>query len=135
MKPASEQSRRPWPSVEASLMVLATLCIVFCATLRADPVLEARNAARYKSPSEFAPVLLRRPAIRDAPDLHLLPVGNAGNITAYWAGYGEYRAAGKSVKLPVMLGFQAAGKSHMGLQAGPPFHKTRRLRGIRPRGA
>jgi threonine synthase len=45
----------------------------------------------------------------DAPDFHLLPVGNAGNITAYWAGYREYQARGKSTKLPVMLGFQAAG--------------------------
>jgi threonine synthase len=45
----------------------------------------------------------------DAPDLHLLPVGNAGNITAYWAGYQEYRAQGRSTKLPAMIGFQAAG--------------------------
>jgi threonine synthase len=46
--------------------------------------------------------------IGDAPDLHLLPVGNAGNITAYWAGYREYRAYGRSTKLPGMIGFQAA---------------------------
>jgi threonine synthase len=45
----------------------------------------------------------------DAPDFHLLPVGNAGNITAYWAGYREYHAHGKSTKLPTMIGFQAAG--------------------------
>jgi threonine synthase len=45
----------------------------------------------------------------DAPDFHLLPVGNAGNITAYWAGYREYHACGRSTKLPVMIGFQAAG--------------------------
>jgi threonine synthase len=45
----------------------------------------------------------------DAPDFHLLPVGNAGNITAYWAGYREYHASGRSTKLPVMLGFQATG--------------------------
>jgi len=45
----------------------------------------------------------------DAPDFHLVPVGNAGNITAYWAGYREYRASGKSTKLPAMIGFQAAG--------------------------
>ncbi len=48
-------------------------------------------------------------ALGDAPDFHLLPVGNAGNITAYWKGYQEYQAAGKSRKLPKMLGFQAAG--------------------------
>jgi threonine synthase len=44
----------------------------------------------------------------DAPDFHLLPVGNAGNITAYWAGYREYHARGRSTKLPAMIGFQAA---------------------------
>jgi threonine synthase len=45
----------------------------------------------------------------DAPDLHVLPVGNAGNITAYWKGYNEYRADGISSQLPQMWGFQAAG--------------------------
>jgi threonine synthase len=48
-------------------------------------------------------------ALGEAPDFHLLPVGNAGNITAYWAGYREYRARGRSTKLPAMIGFQAAG--------------------------
>src|SRR5207244_3203871 len=45
----------------------------------------------------------------DAPALHLLPLGNAGNMTAYWAGYREYHAMERSTKLPVMIGFQAAG--------------------------
>src|SRR6516225_4754412 len=45
----------------------------------------------------------------DAPDFHLLPVGNAGNITAYWAGYREYLAGERSTKLPAMIGFQAIG--------------------------
>jgi threonine synthase len=44
----------------------------------------------------------------DAPDLHVLPVGNAGNTTAYWKGYVEYLRAGRSKQLPRMLGFQAA---------------------------
>jgi len=43
------------------------------------------------------------------PDYHAIPVGNAGNITAYWKGYKEYRRAGKIDSLPRMLGFQAAG--------------------------
>lgn len=43
----------------------------------------------------------------DAPDIHILPVGNAGNITAYWQGYKEYFQDGKSAKLPRMIGFQA----------------------------
>jgi len=45
----------------------------------------------------------------EAPDFHLLPVGNAGNITAYWAGYREYFARKRLTKLPVMIGFQAIG--------------------------
>ncbi|MBA0914534.1 MAG: threonine synthase [Nitrospira sp.] len=45
----------------------------------------------------------------DAPTIHVLPVGNAGNITAYWKGYQEYRAANQSTKLPRMIGFQATG--------------------------
>ncbi len=44
-----------------------------------------------------------------APDYHALPVGNAGNITAYWKGYKEYFDSGKSANKPKMLGFQAAG--------------------------
>jgi len=43
------------------------------------------------------------------PDVHLVPVGNAGNITAYWQGYREYHAAGQITRLPRMVGFQAAG--------------------------
>jgi threonine synthase len=44
-----------------------------------------------------------------APDLHILPVGNAGNITAYWKGYREFHEKGRAETLPRMLGFQAAG--------------------------
>jgi threonine synthase len=44
-----------------------------------------------------------------APDLHLLPVGNAGNITSHWMGYREYRETGVTASLPVMFGFQAEG--------------------------
>jgi threonine synthase len=54
--------------------------------------------------------------VGNAPDFHLLPVGNAGNITAYWAGYREFLGQKKSTKLPAMLGFQAAG-------AAPIFHQ------------
>jgi threonine synthase len=48
-------------------------------------------------------------ALGDAPDVHCLPVGNAGNITAYWKGYTEYAADGSATRRPRMLGFQAAG--------------------------
>jgi threonine synthase len=45
----------------------------------------------------------------DAPDYHFIPVGNAGNITAYWRGYNEYDTKGLSRRLPKMMGFQAEG--------------------------
>ena len=50
-------------------------------------------------------------ALGTAPDVHSLPVGNAGNITAYWKGYTEYHRDGVSDKLPRMLGTQAAGSA------------------------
>jgi threonine synthase len=45
----------------------------------------------------------------DAPDVHVLPVGNAGNVSAYWKGYLEYAEAGCSTRTPEMLGWQAEG--------------------------
>jgi threonine synthase len=45
----------------------------------------------------------------DAPDIHVLPVGNAGNITAYWKGYREYAADGVAARTPRMWGYQASG--------------------------
>jgi len=47
----------------------------------------------------------------DAPDVHILPVGNAGNISAYWMGYTEFHELGKASKRPRMCGFQAAGSA------------------------
>ncbi|MDA1274358.1 MAG: threonine synthase [Verrucomicrobia bacterium] len=47
--------------------------------------------------------------LNGAPDFHFLPVGNAGNITAYWKGYREYHSIGRVDRLPRMFGFQAAG--------------------------
>ncbi len=52
-------------------------------------------------------------ALGDAPDYLVLPVGNAGNISAYWMGFKEYRQAGWSGQLPVMLGIQAEGAAAM----------------------
>src|SRR4029453_16985987 len=45
----------------------------------------------------------------DSPDVHVIPVGNAGNISAYWRGYVQYASAGKAMHTPRMWGFQAAG--------------------------
>lgn len=51
----------------------------------------------------------------EAPDVHILPVGNAGNITAYWKGYCEFFALGKAAVRPRMMGFQAAGSAPIAL--------------------
>lgn len=50
-------------------------------------------------------------ALGDAPDYHFIPVGNAGNITAYWKGYKEFYNLAKSKKLPKMMGFEAEGSA------------------------
>jgi threonine synthase len=55
----------------------------------------------------------------DAPDYHLLPVGNAGNISAYWMGYTQYADLGRATRRPVMRGFQAEGAAP--LVTGEPF--------------
>jgi len=57
----------------------------------------------------------------EAPTYHAIPVGNAGNITAYWAGYKAYKEAGIIPRLPVMLGFQAAGSAP--IVEGHPIEK------------
>jgi len=48
-------------------------------------------------------------SLSEAPDYQFMPVGNAGNITAYWKGFVEYRAAGRAGQTPKMMGFQAEG--------------------------
>jgi len=63
--------------------------------------IEGQKTASFEIIGEFG----------DAPDLHILPVGNAGNITAYWKGYREFHELGKATKSPRMLGFQAAGSA------------------------
>ncbi len=54
-----------------------------------------------------------------APDYLAIPVGNAGNITAYWKGFKEFKAAGKSASLPKMIGFEAEGA--MAIVKGVPI--------------
>ncbi len=62
-------------------------------------------------------------ALGDAPDYLLLPVGNAGNITAYWKGFREYHKAGRSTRLPRMVGAQAEGAAP--IVAGHPIANPR----------
>ena len=60
-----------------------------------------------------------------APDFHCLPVGNAGNITAYWKGYKEYKRDKKITQLPRMLGFQAKGSAP--IVRGYPIKKPKTI--------
>jgi threonine synthase len=60
----------------------------------------------------------------DAPDVHVLPTGNAGNISAYWLGYTEDHAAGNATRLPVMRGWQAAGAAPLVQGAPVPDPET-----------
>ena len=60
----------------------------------------------------------------DAPDYLLLPVGNAGNITAYWQGFREYHAAGRATRLPRMVGAQADGAAPIVQGAPVPNPRT-----------
>ena len=77
------------------------------------PLIETKNLAAAINPYRIEGQKTAAFEVCDqlgrAPDIHVLPVGNAGNITAYWRGYREYHARGKTVSLPRMLGFQAAG--------------------------
>jgi threonine synthase len=64
-------------------------------------------------------------ALGRAPDYHILPVGNAGNITAYWKGYVEYREGGVVSATPRMMGFQAAGAAP--LVSGTPVAEPKTI--------
>jgi len=63
-------------------------------------------------------------ALGDAPDIHVLPVGNAGNISAYWMGYREYHADGPASRLPRMWGVQAEGAAPLVKGAPVEFPET-----------
>ena len=63
-------------------------------------------------------------ALGDAPDVHCIPVGNAGNITAYWKGYAEYADDGLTTKRPRMLGWQAAGSAPLVIGEVVPHPET-----------
>jgi threonine synthase len=63
-------------------------------------------------------------ALGDAPDVHCIPVGNAGNITAYWRGYQDYADDGLATRKPRMLGWQAAGAAPLVIGESVPFPET-----------
>jgi threonine synthase len=73
------------------------------------PVSLVNSVNRYRIEGQKTAAFEIVEALGDAPDVHCLPVGNAGNITAYWRGYLEEHAAGHTTRWPALRGFQAAG--------------------------
>ncbi len=84
------------------------LCLVreICAS---HPIALVNSVNPYRIQGQKTAAFEIVDALGHAPDYHVLPVGNAGNITAYWMGYREYQAGGRCTTAPAMLGFQAAG--------------------------
>ena len=66
----------------------------------------------------------------DAPDVHLMPIGNAGNMSAYWLGYQQYAAAGRATRTPIMRAFQAEGAAPLVL-GHPVEHPETKATAIR----
>jgi threonine synthase len=85
-------------------------CLELARKLAADyPVSLVNSVNPYRIEGQKTAAFEICEALGAAPDLHCLPVGNAGNITAYWKGYREYAADGLVPSTPRMFGFQAAG--------------------------
>ncbi|MFC5744126.1 threonine synthase [Actinomadura rugatobispora] len=85
-------------------------CLELARKLSVDyPVALVNSVNKYRLQGQKTAAFEIVDALGDAPDVHCLPVGNAGNISAYWMGYKEYAADKVSSATPRMLGFQASG--------------------------
>jgi threonine synthase len=85
-------------------------CLALASKLAIDyPVSLVNSVNQYRIEGQKTASFEIVDVLGDAPDIHCLPVGNAGNITAYWQGYREYAADGTAARTPRMWGFQAAG--------------------------
>jgi threonine synthase len=85
-------------------------CLALASKLSIDyPVSLVNSVNQYRIEGQKTASFEIVDVLGDAPDIHCLPVGNAGNITAYWQGYREYAADGVATRTPRMWGFQAAG--------------------------
>jgi threonine synthase len=85
-------------------------CLALASKLAIDyPVSLVNSVNQYRIEGQKTASFEIVDVLGDAPDIHCLPVGNAGNITAYWQGYREYAADGTASRTPRMWGFQAAG--------------------------
>ncbi len=86
-----------------------------------EPVTIVNSVNRYRIEGQKTAAFEIVDVLGEAPDMHCIPVGNAGNISAYWLGYNEYADAGHSTVRPAMFGFQAAGSAPIVL--GYPVEK------------
>ncbi|MDL4775740.1 MULTISPECIES: threonine synthase [Thermomonosporaceae] len=85
-------------------------CLELARKLSVDyPVALVNSVNKYRLQGQKTAAFEIVDALGDAPEVHCLPVGNAGNISAYWMGYQEYAADGPASRTPRMLGFQASG--------------------------
>ncbi|MGI5207114.1 threonine synthase [Spirillospora sp. CA-108201] len=85
-------------------------CLELARKLSVDyPVALVNSVNKYRLQGQKTAAFEIVDTLGDAPDVHCLPVGNAGNISAYWMGYKEYAKDGVSSRTPRMLGFQASG--------------------------
>ena len=85
-------------------------CLALASKLAIDyPVSLVNSVNQYRIEGQKTASFEIVDVLGDAPDVHCLPVGNAGNITAYWQGYREYADDGIASRTPRMWGFQAAG--------------------------
>ncbi|MGO3314048.1 MAG: threonine synthase [Brachybacterium tyrofermentans] len=85
-------------------------CLEIARKLDAEHPVELVNSVNpYRLQGQKTAAFEVSDALGRAPDIHILPVGNAGNISAYWMGYREYHEAGVNQALPAMWGYQAAG--------------------------
>ncbi|TMQ90420.1 threonine synthase [Actinomadura soli] len=85
-------------------------CLELARKLSVDyPVALVNSVNKYRLQGQKTAAFEIVDALGDAPDVHCLPVGNAGNISAYWMGYKEYADGEAASKTPRMLGFQASG--------------------------
>ncbi|MGI5419886.1 threonine synthase [Actinomadura luteofluorescens] len=85
-------------------------CLELARKLSVDyPVALVNSVNKYRLQGQKTAAFEIVDTLGDAPDIHCLPVGNAGNISAYWMGYKEYAKDGVASRTPRMLGFQASG--------------------------
>jgi threonine synthase len=101
-------------------------CLELAQKLAVDyPVALVNSVNKYRLQGQKTASFEIVDALGDAPDVHCLPVGNAGNISAYWMGYKEYAAGAIAGRKPRMLGFQASGAAP--LVHGAPVTKPQTI--------